>query len=561
MSTPASPSRQSITTTLSEPVDRAYEGTEALTIDGWALAPAQVAEFAHRHGATARLDPCARARMLSSVRMRERLLDAGERVYGMTTGFGDSVRRSVSPEHAAILQRNLILGHLCGSGPPACREVTRATMLIRANCLARGHSGIRPKVVELLLALLQRDLTPVVPSRGSLGASGDLIPLAYVAATLLGQGTIDHENTHVPASEALRAHGLEPIVLEAREGLALINGTAFSAGFAVVALAAARRLAHAADAATALAVAALHGNPDHFDERLHRHKGHTGQQHSASGIRATLRGLVLARASTLQDPYSLRCAPHVIGVLHDTLDWAETWLRTEVNSSTDNPLFDPAVPNAMHGGHFYAGHIGHAMESVKLAVANVADLLDRQVELLVDEKFNRGLTPNLVTHHPDRPARAGDETHALEDGHASARDDPAVHHGMKASQIACSALTAETLQAAMPAMVFSRSSEAHNQDKVSMGTTAARQALEVCRGATGVLAIQLLAACQALDVRGTPLGNSTVARLHATIRARVPVLRADRRLDDAQDAVRTMIEAGLITPPSDTGGCDRGSPI
>jgi histidine ammonia-lyase/phenylalanine ammonia-lyase len=500
-----------------------------LRLDGYHLEPYRAAQIAIGGGAV-ELDTRAREDMRRSVQLRESLLARDEAVYGMTTGFGDSVQRRVAPQDAATLQHNLVLGHLCGTGTPAPPAVVRATMLSRANCLARGHSGIRPKVIDLLLNMITHDLVPVVPSRGSLGASGDLVPLAYVAAALLGDGEIEHKSTRYPASTALSAAGLTPLTLQPREGLALINGTSFATGYASIALTEARILADTAAAATALASLALDGNSDHFDERLQRHKNHQGQQHAARAIRATLLQSPYSGSGPLQDPYSLRCAPQVIGVLYDTLAWGESWIGEELNSSSDNPLLEPETAVVLHGGNFYAGHVGQTMEALKLAVANVADLLDRQVQLLVDEKFNRGLTPNLAGAHPDTS------------------DGSPVHHGFKASQIACSAVTAETLQAAAPAMVFSRSSEAHNQDKISMGTTAARQATEVLHGARRVLAIQLMAACQALDLRGTNLGTPA-AELHARVRRHVEALNEDRRLDRDTDTVVSLIDNGVLAAP------------
>lgn len=516
--------------------------SDPTVLDGHTLSARRAAALARNHGLL-RLDPDARRRMERSVQLRDELLDRGDPVYGMTTGFGDSVRRRVTSEHATDLQHNLILGHLCGTGSPAPVAVVRASMLSRANCLARGQSGIRSAVVDRLLAMLEADLTPVVPSRGSLGASGDLVPLAYIAAALLGEGEIDEATRRIPASSALAHAGLSPLVLQPREGLALINGTSFATGYAVTALEDADALAETAAAATALAGLALDANAEHFDERLHRQKPHRGQQRAAETIRAIWQASPSNDRGPLQDPYSLRCAPQVIGVLHDTLDWAAAWVGDELNSSTDNPLLDPDESVALHGGNFYAGHVGHAMEAVKLAVTNVADLLDRQIQLLVDEKFNRGLSPNLTGVHPDDSVGGA-----------------AVHHGFKAAQISCSAITAEALQAAAPAMVFSRSSEAHNQDKISMGTTAARQATEVTESATRVLAIHLMAACQALDLRGTELGRPAAAHYHA-VREVVAPLGVDRRLDRDTEAVAELVRRrGLGEPTESPNGAPERAP-
>ncbi|WP_405660261.1 aromatic amino acid ammonia-lyase [Streptomyces sp. NBC_01166] len=480
-----------------------------------------------------------------SVRLRNRLIADRKPIYGVTTGFGDSVTNQISPERAAHLQRNLIRYHLNGTGPEAADDVVRATFLIRANALARGNSGIRPLVIERLLAHLDADILPRVPERGSLGASGDLVPLCYVASVLLGEGDVLYGKRIVPASEAQREAGIAPLDLEAKEGLALINGTSFTTAFAVLAAHDAVSIARTAEIVTAFISEALLGNASHFAAFLHDAKPHPGQVATArevrrmtaeSGLSTTYEEILDGTdplhddyrrlEQRIQDHYSVRCAPHVIGVLRDTLTWVEQWLTTEINASTDNPLFAVEEERVHHGGNFYAGHVAQAMDSLKIATANVADLLDRQLALVVDPKFNAGLPANLVP--------------------PSLSDEAGLHHGFKGMQIAASAITAEALKTAAPASVFSRSTEAHNQDKVSMGTLAARDARTVNELTSQVAAIALLAGAQAIDLRGRENAAPWVRRVHEVVRAHVPFTDGDRRMDGDIAAVGELILDGSL---------------
>lgn len=485
-------------------------------------------------------------RMDDSVRLRDKLIATGRPIYGVTTGFGDSAQFHLGTGKTAQLQRNLITYHLNGTGPDALEDVVRATMLVRANCLARGYSGIRRKVVQLLVDCLRHGITPLIPERGSVGASGDLVPLCYLADMLLGSGSVRVGGATVPAAEALRSAGLAPVTFEAKEGLALINGTSYMSGFAILAVHDATEIAVAADLCTALTGESLLGNRGHFDPRIHQQKPHPGQLRSAARIRELLAGSLLctdnpqvldsdagpdgflALDRAVQDRYSLRCAPNVIGVLLDTLDWVTRWLDVEINSTNDNPLFDPVATTVHSGGNFYGGHVGHAMDSLKLAVASVGDLLDRQLALLVDPKFNHGLTPNLIPRRDPSDPAAG------------------LHHGFKGMQLAASALAAEALKLTNPATAYSRSTEAHNQDKVSMGTIAARDARTVVELVREITAITLLAGCQAVDLRGTDqLGRGTRAA-YDLVREHVPFLDVDRRLDDDLATVVDLIRDGAL---------------
>jgi histidine ammonia-lyase len=514
-----------------------------------AISTAQVAEFARSSGMPLGIDVQATDRMDASVALRDKLVATHSPIYGVTTGFGDSARFHISPKQAGVLQRNIIAYHLNGTGPVAPADVVRATMLIRANCLARGYSGIRKEVVELLVECLREDVIPLIPERGSVGASGDLVPLCYLANMLIGDGDVIARGVPAQAGDALREAGLQPAVLEAKEGLALINGTSFMTGFAVLASADATTLAAVTDLCTALATEALMGNRDHFHPLIHAQKPHPGQVRSAGRIRALLSGSrlctdnaqmlapnlavgemgVIELERPIQDRYSIRCTPHVNGVLLDTLCWVTSWLDIEINSTNDNPLFDAASGDVYNGGNFYGGHVGHAMDSLKLAVASVGDILDRQLALLVDTKFNNGLTPNLA------PAPRADADLAI------------IYHGFKGMQIASSALAAEALKLTNPATAFSRSTESHNQDKVSMGTIAARDARAVVELVREIAAIHLLAACQAADLRGShQLGRGTRAA-YDLVRAHVAYLDSDRRLDgDLATAVELITSGELV---------------
>ncbi|ANN18862.1 histidine ammonia-lyase [Amycolatopsis orientalis] len=483
-----------------------------------------------------------RRRIEASNALKHELVTSGLPIYGVTAGFGDSNTRQVSKHKTAQLQDNLIRFLSTGVGPYATPEVARATMVVRANCLARGASGVRPELIQTIVDCLNAEILPRIPERGSVGASGDLVPLSYLAAMITGQGTVSHRGVLKQAADALRECGIQPLTLEAKEGLALVNGTSFSSAYAALAVHDAERVAEVAECCTAMASQVLAGNPGHFAEFLFLQKPHDGMMTSARAIRRLLSSVAPIDEPTIhpdvnfreleqpiQDRYSIRCAPHVIGVARDTVGWARKWLTVEVNSSNDNPLFDTASGTVHNGGNFYGGHVSQAMDSVKTAVASVGDLLDRQLELIVDEKFNNGLTPNLI------PRLAHDNFEA------------GLFHGFKGMQITASALAAEALKWTMPATSFSRSTEAHNQDKVSMSTIAARDARSVVELVQQIAAIQLIALCQAADLRGLDYLSSPTLAVYHQIRAVSPFLDRDRALDEDIEQVTALIKSGELT--------------
>lgn len=516
-------------------------------LDGTAMTIEDAVDVA-RHRRAAGLAPQAAERMAASRDVKNELISSQIPIYGVTTGFGDSADRQIAPGKAPLLQRTLLRHLGAGTGPIATPEVTRATILFRANCLAKGHSGVRVELVERLLHLLEADMLPMIPERGSCGASGDLVPLSYVGRTLVGEARVRFQGAEREAADVLGELGVEPMELEAKEGLALTNGTSFMSAFAALAVADARELAFVADLCTALASQALKGNSGHFTSFLPSVKAHPGLVTSAGNVRELLDGSDLAHDSeaifravplngagflhldrAVQDRYSVRCAPHIVGALRDTLDWVTRWVEVEINSSDDNPLFDVAEGRVQSGGNFYGGHMAQAMDALKIALANLCDVLDRQLELVVDEKFNMGLTANLI------PFVEPDDEHA------------GLFHGFKGMQLSCSALTAEALKLCNPASIHSRSTEAHNQDKVSMGTIAARDARSIVEIAQHIAAIHLIALCQAIDLRGVEKASPATRGAHALIREHVAYLDADRMLDVDIAAVVDLIRSGAIS--------------
>jgi histidine ammonia-lyase len=450
-------------------------------------------------------------------------------IYAVTTGFGSNCGTRITAETIAALGAGLLRFHGCGTGPALPVPAVRAAMLCRIQCLGRGYSGVRLVLLRRLVEFLNRGITPVVPAQGSVGASGDLTPMSYVAAALAGEREVFFRGERMPSAKALALVGLSPFEFAVKEPIAMLNGTPIMTGVAILVVDQCRRILAAATRATAMAVHAMAGHEHHLHPALFEAKPFPGQKVVAAQLRALMRSRGSVAESevpeSLQDPYSLRCAPHVLGVLADALVWVERWVEIEAGSATDNPLFDPESGRPLMGGNFYGGHIAFAMDAVKAAVASVADLCDRQAALLVDPRFNRGLPAHLA---------------------APAKDGLAPRHGFKGMQITMSALTAEALQASMPAASFSRSTESHNQDKVSMGTIAAREALRVCDLVARAIAVHTLAAAQACDLRGGIAARPKIAAVVQAVRDLSPALEEDRCLDgDIETVAHAVTEGGL----------------
>ncbi|MBB3062858.1 HAL/PAL/TAL family ammonia-lyase [Microbulbifer rhizosphaerae] len=421
------------------------------------------------------------ARINRGVEFLDRLWQQEGVIYGVTTGYGDSCTVNIPGELVEKLPRHLYTFHGCGLGEVFTLEQSRAVVAARLASLARGSSGVRYELLQQLARLLQQDVIPVIPQEGSVGASGDLTPLSYVAAVVAGERKVWFKGEQRPTAEVFDELRIAPLKLRPKEGLAIMNGTAVMTGLACLAYRRAEYLCQLSARITALMSVALQGNAYHFDNALFAVKPHPGQNRIARWIHDDLNvGEAPRQSSRLQDRYSLRCAPHVIGVVQDSLPWLRQFIENELNSANDNPIIDGENEHVLHGGHFYGGHIAFAMDSLKNAVANLADLLDRQIAQLVDVKFNNGLPANLTGAEGERRP---------------------LNHGFKAVQIGASAWTAEALKQTMPASVFSRSTECHNQDKVSMGTIAARDCLRVLQLTEQVAAAALMMSWQGVQLR------------------------------------------------------------
>ncbi|MBY0572943.1 MAG: aromatic amino acid ammonia-lyase [Undibacterium sp.] len=426
-------------------------------------------------------DPSFRAAIARGADFLDRLLKEDGTIYGVTTGYGDSCTVNIPPELVEELPHHLYTYHGCGLGEYLSPAQTRAVMATRLASLSKGFSGVSVELLEQITKLLDAGLLPLIPSEGSVGASGDLTPLSYLAAVLCGEREVWRNGEQVSAAQALSEAGITPLRLRPKEGLAIMNGTAVMTALACLAYDRAAYLTQLSTRITALASFALDGNAHHFDEILFSVKPHAGMQGVAAWIRQDLSvGQPERNGKRLQDRYSIRCAPHVIGVLADALPFFRQSIENELNSANDNPIIDADNEHVLHGGHFYGGHIAFAMDGMKNAVANLADLMDRQMALLVDSRYNHGLPANLSGIEGPRAA---------------------INHGLKALQISASAWTAEALKLTMPASVFSRSTECHNQDKVSMGTIAARDCLRVLELTEQVAAALLITVRQGVWLR------------------------------------------------------------
>jgi len=483
-----------------------------------------IVDIAHgRANAALSADPEFLAAIARGADFLDRLLREDGTIYGVTTGYGDSCTVTVPPDLVAELPHHLYTYHGCGLGEYLSPAQTRAVMATRLASLSKGFSGVSVELLEQISRLLETGLLPLIPSEGSVGASGDLTPLSYLAAVLCGEREVWRDGVQVPAAQALREAGITPLRLRPKEGLAIMNGTAVMTALACMAYDRADYLVKLTSRITAMASVTLDGNAHHFDEVLFSVKPHPGMQSVAAWLRQDLpAGQAERNGKRLQDRYSIRCAPHVIGVLADAMPFFRQTIENELNSANDNPIIDGDNERVLHGGHFYGGHIAFAMDGMKNAVANLADLLDRQMALMVDSRYNHGLPANLSGMEGPRAA---------------------INHGLKALQISASAWTAEALKLTMPASVFSRSTECHNQDKVSMGTIAARDCLRVLELTEQVVAALLITVRQGVLLR-TRVNQDlqlspTLTQMMEALAGDVAPVQEDRRLEPD---LRLMLE-------------------
>jgi histidine ammonia-lyase len=526
--------------------ERADDGRRDLVVlTGADLTIADV-EAVARRGAGAALDTHARDRMQEARDVIEALVARGEVVYGVTTGFGDLATTIIPPGDEAGLQANLIASHAAGVGRPFPREVVRAMLVLRANTLALGHSGCRPLLVDRICELLARGIHPVVPEQGSVGASGDLAPLAHLALPLIGRGEVEVDGRRVSAATALHDAGLEPLTLEPKEGLALLNGTQLMSALGALIAADADRLLRTASVAAAMSVEALLGTEVAFAAPYQLARPHPGQVAVAAELRHLLRGSGLQRAHhdsahKVQDPYSLRCVPQVHGAVRDALDHLRRVLDIELNSATDNPLVFPgggSVPAdaiatggglVISGGNFHGEPIALALDFAKLALSELGSISERRTALLLDARLNGGLPAFLSP-------------------------DPGRNSGLMLLQYTAAALASENKVLAHPSSADSIPTSANQEDHVSMGAAAARHAWTVLGHVEQILGIELLCAAQALDLRlsllagdgGGPLPGDGVAEAHRRIRAAIRPLGQDREPGPDLGAALALVHNGAL---------------
>ncbi len=482
-------------------------------------------------GASARLTPEAIEAMRRSRSGVERLLAEGEIAYGITTGFGAFKGRIIPPHEVQSLQRNLVLSHASGVGPALDSATVRAIIAVRANTLAMGYSGIRPQVVERLLAFLDRGITPLIPAYGSVGASGDLAPLAHLACVLIGEGEAFYGDERLPGGEALRRAGLEPLELEAKEGLALINGTAVTTALGTLATLRAERLVRNADIVGALSLEALRGTADAFDERIHLVRPHPRQVEAAAFIRRLLAGSTFLRPHDprdIQDAYSLRCIPQVHGAIRDTVAYARWALEIELNAVTDNPLifFEGEQPVVLSGGNFHAEPIGLALDYLKLGLVELGNISERRIARLIDESLSRGLPPFLTRHG-------------------------GLESGFMLAQYTAASLASRNKVLAHPSTADSIPTSANTEDHVSMATNAAHHAMAVLESVETIIAIEAITAAQGIDLRRKQLGPTAhlgegTARAYAAIREAIPFLEHDQPLAPLIGKARQLIASGTL---------------
>jgi histidine ammonia-lyase len=497
---------------------------EPLLLDGTGLTLDDVRRVAYGEIDRVELSPDARRAMMRSRAFVEERVASGVPVYGVTTGFGRMAEKVISTEQRSRLQRNLLRSHAVGLGDPLAIHEVRSIILLRANALARGNSGIRPAVVDRLLAFLDRGWTPRVPSSGSVGASGDLAPLAHVAVTLLGEGEIQVEGAFRPAGEVLAEAGWSPIELEAKEGLALINGTQATTGLGILAQLAARDALEALEAAGAMSLEALQGTPEAFRPEVGQVRAHPGQVASAARLLRLLRNSEIRESHRdgdprIQDAYSLRCMPQVHGAAWQALDYAASVLEVEANSATDNPLIFPEQGAVTSAGNFHAQVVSQALDFVCLVLADLAAISERRVERLLNPDLSQGLPAFLA-------------------------GDPGLESGLMIAQVTACDLLGEMRVLAHPASCDSVPTSANQEDHISMGLAAARKLRRSVTCLQYVAAVELAAAAQALEHRRPLRGGVGVEATHAAVRRSVAPLDGDRSLSRELEELRVRIAAG-----------------
>ena len=496
-----------------------------VVLDGETLTIDTLVQAAYDASVRIELSAEARARVDRARGVVDRWIAEGRVVYGLTTGFGEFANVVIPPADVHALQENLLISHAAGMGPLLPPEIVRAMMMLRVNALAKGHSGVRSSTLDALIAMINANIIPVVPSQGSVGSSGDLAPLSHLALALIGRGECVVEGARMPSADVLRAHGITPVVLEAKEGLALINGTQMMCAFGAIALHRAMNLAAHADIIGALSCDALRGTDNAFDPRLHATRPHPGQIQSAANLRALMQGSAIREShrtndTKVQDAYSLRCMPQVHGATRDTLAFAKGVIEREMNAVTDNPLIFPDDDIHVEGGNFHGQPLALVLDYLAIAVAELANISERRTERMVNHAL--GGLPRFLT------PKGG------------------LHSGMMIAQYTAAALVSENKIHAHPASVDSIPTSANQEDHNSMGSIAARKLWTVVTNVENVLGIELLCAAQGIDLLRPLTSSAPLERVVAHVREVVPFATEDRVLYHDMEATRAIVASGHL---------------
>ncbi len=489
-------------------------------------------ETIYRTDTPARLDETFGPGIAKAAARIAAIAGGAEAVYGVNTGFGKLASVRIAPDDLATLQRNLILSHCCGVGAPLSTEIVRLIMALKLISLGRGASGVRPVVVETIEAMLAKGVVPVIPEKGSVGASGDLAPLAHMAAVMIGEGEAFFAGKRMSGKHALEVAGLTPVVLAAKEGLALINGTQVSTALALAGLFRAHRAANAALITGALSTDAAMGSSAPFVEEIHTLRGHRGQIETAAALRALMAGSEIRDShldgdERVQDPYCIRCQPQVDGACLDMLRMAARTLEIEANAVTDNPLV-LSDGRVVSGGNFHAEPVAFAADQIAIAVCEIGAIAQRRVALLVDPKLSYGLPPFLAKN-------AG------------------LNSGMMIAEVTSAALMSENKQMAFPASVDSTPTSADQEDHVSMACHGARRLLQMTDNLAGIVGIEAVVAAQGLDFRAPLKTSPELARAHAAIRSVVPTLEVDRYMAVNLEAGAELVRSGKLVASVSAG--------
>ncbi|MDE4193278.1 MULTISPECIES: histidine ammonia-lyase [Rhodobacterales] len=492
----------------------------------------QTLETLYRSDTPVRLDPAARPAVEAAARMVADAAAGDAPIYGINTGFGKLASTRIAPEDTATLQRNLILSHCCGVGDPLPADRTRLMMALKLLSMGRGASGVRWSVIAQIEAMLACGVIPVVPSQGSVGASGDLAPLAHMAAVMIGEGEATYDGARMPGARALELAGLEPIVLGPKEGLGLINGTQFSTACALAGLFDAWRLAEASIVVAALTTDAIMGSTAPLIADIHALRGHAGQIDVAREMRAIMSGSEIREShrdgdSRVQDPYCIRCQPQVLGAALDVLRMAAATLEIEANAVTDNPLVLVEAGKIVSGGNFHAEYVGFAADQIALAVAEIGAIAQRRVALMVDPSLSFDLPPFLTP-------------------------DPGLNSGFMIAEVTTAALMSENKHLANPCVTDSTPTSANQEDHVSMAAHGALRLGRMNANLSVILGVELLCAAQGVEARAPLVTSDRLTEVLQALRAEIPPLAEDRYLAPEIEAASAMIRSGDIARAAGT---------